>query len=269
MVQTGLAEMGKAMGTWPAYGALRGVRQAGVALLDALLPPTSPFTGALVSSPGAIEPHLWAKLRFLAGPKCVSCGFPFDHDPGPDVRCAACVAKPPVFDRARSALAYDDFSRRLVLDFKHGGRTEAVPVFAAWMATACADIAAGVDVLAPIPLHWRRRLGRRYNQAALLTRALAKRLDRPARYDWLVRRRATPSQAGKSALGRSRNVRGAFEAPELQRAAVRGANILLVDDVYTTGATLNACARALKKAGAGSVRAVTLARVVRAVDPLT
>jgi ComF family protein len=177
--------------------------------------------------------------------------------------CGACLQRRPVYDRARAAMAYDEGSRDLVLGFKHADRTEGAPAYAAWMARAAADLLDETDVIVPVPLHRWRLLRRRYNQAALLANALGKRERVPVAPDALVRKRNTPSQGAMTTDGRWRNVRGVFALRPAARRHIADRRVLLVDDVMTTGATLEACARTLKKAGAAGVDVVTLARVVR------
>jgi len=185
------------------------------------------------------------------------------------VICAACAARPLNLEIVRAVFAYSDDSRRLVLDFKHGGRTDALIQFGRWMARSGADALDGADVIVPVPLHRRRLFSRRYNQSALLGQALAR--ETGLRFDAgiLKRSKATPTQGGRSARGRKRNVAGAFQIRSAAKTTIKGKRFVLVDDVMTTGATLEACARTLLRAGAEKVNAVTLSRVVRPVDPLT
>jgi ComF family protein len=236
------------------------------AALDFVYPPTCPVSDEPVAARGLLAPAAWEKLTFLSAPMCARCGFPFEHDLGEGVDCAACSARPPVVRRARAALAYDDASRRLVLELKHAARTDALATFASWMALAAGELLTEADWIAPIPLHASRLRVRRFNQSALLARAVAERAGKPFDPDSLARRRDTPSQAGKSAVGRRRNVSGAFVVRAERASCVAGARVLLVDDVRTTGATLDAAARALEAAGAQAVDAVTLLRVVRPRD---
>jgi ComF family protein len=158
----------------------------------------------------------------------------------------------------RAALAYDDVSKALVLNMKHGARKDGLKVFANWMVEA-APFARDADLIMPVPLHWTRLWGRGYNQAAWLAQAIATHVGGQFAPMMLLRRRRTPSQNGLSARGRARNVEGAFEV----LGDVKSKRVLLVDDVFTTGATINACAKALMRAGAGCVDGVALARVVR------
>lgn len=183
---------------------------------------------------------------------------------GGGVKCAACIAKPPPFAESRAALAYDDASRDLILGFKHADRLETVPLFARWMAQAGREAFACADMLVPVPLHWRRLLARRYNQAALLANALGTLTQLPVDTTTLQRSKATPSQGEMpSARARAKNVVRAFALAEKRKARILGKRVVLVDDVLTTGATVGACTKALLKAGAASVSVVTLARVLR------
>ena len=241
----------------------QGARRAGAGLLNGILPPRCLKCGVPVDAAGALCSACWPAMAFLAPPYCAVCGLPFEFDLGPGAICAGCAAEPPVFQRARAVLRYDDASRDLILRFKHGDRTDAAPAFGQWLQRAGAGLLADAEVIAPVPLHWWRLFRRRYNQAALLGGALAKAAGVPAVNDLLVRRRATPSQGGLGAAQRRRNVAGAFAVHPRHRAALADRRVLLVDDVLTTGATAEACARALFKAGARAVDVLTLARVVR------
>lgn len=255
------------------------LRQAGRNILDIILPPQSLLTGA-PSHSREIESELWSALTFLDEPCCARCGFPFEFDlalsVGEPSLCGACMARPPIYDRARAAFAYDDISRQLVLDFKHGGRMSGLPVFAAHMARAGRHILDEADMIVPVPLHRFRLLKRRYNQSALLARALAQYVSSEPEDiatifapDILQRVKNTKSQGGKSARERYDNLRGAFAVRPAALAHISGKHIVIIDDVVTTGATLNGCAHVLKAAGAARVDALCLARVVKAADPLT
>ena len=192
------------------------------------------------------------------------CGLPFEIDPGADTLCAACFAKPRDFDCARAIFAYDDASKPLILAFKHGDRLEHAPAFARWLERAGRDLLADAELIVPVPLHRWRLWKRRYNQAAVLAARLARLTGLPHAPLLLERRRATPSQGvAGSAKARRRNVLGAFRVRPEEQPRLRNRNVLVVDDVFTTGATVEACARALKRAGAARVHVVSLARVVR------
>lgn len=208
---------------------------------------------------GGFSAEAWSRITFLDGPVCDGCGAPFSYDPGD--RCAACLAKPRAFDAARAACLYDERSRDPILKLKHADRVDLAPMLARWISRAARELIEEADAITPVPLHPLRLLGRRYNQAAEIARPLARMTGTPYLPDALVRRRATETQGGKSGSGRRRNVAGAFEVPAGRRPQVEGLRILLIDDVLTTGATAEGCARALKAAGAARVDLAVLARV--------
>lgn len=208
---------------------------------------------------GGFSADAWMRIRFLDGPVCDGCGAPFEYDPG--ARCAACLAKPRAFDAARAACLYDETSREPILQLKHGDRLDLAPMLARWLSRSARELIEEADAIAPVPLHPLRLLRRRYNQAAEIARPLAAMTGTPYLPDALVRRRATDTQGGKSGSGRRRNVAGAFDVPASRRAQVEGLRILLIDDVLTTGATAEGCARALKVAGAARVDLAVVARV--------
>ncbi|GAB6053860.1 ComF family protein [Magnetospira thiophila] len=231
-------------------------------VLDLLLPPRCLSCGTLTQSPGGLCPACWSGMHFLGEPQCRSCGQPFEVDLGGGMVCGACLRKPPPWDRARSALAYDEASKSLILSFKHADRTDAARVFAQWMARAGGDLLAEADVLVPVPLHWTRLWSRRYNQAALLAHALADMGGKSFAPRALVRVRRTPRMGHLGAQARRRNVSGAIAPARKADKWIDGRRVLLVDDVLTSGATAGACVRALKKAGATAVDVLTLSRVV-------
>lgn len=224
--------------------------------LDMLFPPQS-LDGGPRPLAGGFTAEGWSKIRFLDGPVCDGCGQPFEFDPG--ARCAACLKKPRAFDAARAACLYDEASRGPILQLKHADRLDLAPMFARWISRSAAALIEEADAIAPVPLHPLRLLRRRYNQAAEIARPLAGMTGTPYLPDALVRRRATATQGGKSGSGRKRNVAGAFDVPDPRR--VEGLRILLIDDVLTTGATAEGCARALKAAGAARVDLAVVARV--------
>lgn len=242
----------------------KGFWRTGRGLLDAILPPLCLRCRAGVSEPQSLCGACWSSVRFLAAPWCVQCGLPFPHALGGAVRCGSCLARERPFLRLRSAIAYDDGSRELILGFKHADRLETVPLFVRWMQAVARPELEATDVVVPVPLHWRRHLMRKYNQAGLLAHGLVRGTGIAVRSDLLVRHRATESQgAMASARARLKNVATVFRVPEAVRSEVAGRRVVIVDDVLTTGATVSACAKALRRAGASSVSAVTLARVVR------
>ncbi len=203
----------------------------------------------------------WSRIAFIEAPFCDGCGAPFEFDMGLGARCAACQSRAPAFDHGRAACVYDENARDLILKLKHADRTDLSGLFARWLARAAADIAPELDAVVPVPLHRWRLMSRRYNQAAEIARPLAKLKGLAYFPDAIVRKRATASQGGKSGQGRRRNVAGVFEVPPRWRGRVAGKRLLLVDDVLTTGATAEGCARALKAAGAARVDVAVIARV--------
>ncbi len=240
--------------------ARRGVHSA----LDILFPPLCMACRARVSEPHSLCAACWSTISFIDDPSCARCGMPFEIDPGGETVCGPCLAKPRDFARARALFRYDDASKPLILTFKHGDRLDHAPGFGRWLERTGRALLADADLIVPVPLHRWRLWKRRYNQAALLAAGLARLTGRLHDPSVLERKRPTKSQGQMpSAKARRRNVLGAFRVPPARAAAVQNRNILLIDDVFTTGATLDACARALKRAGAARVDALTLARVVR------
>ena len=232
-------------------------------LLDAVLPPLCLGCNEIVATAGALCAVCWPGFSFIAPPHCACCGTPFAEDLGDGALCGACLAHAPRYRRARAALVYDAQSRRLVLPFKHGDRTDLARACGGWMARAGAALLAEADLVAPVPLHWRRLLMRRYNQALLLARTVARETPQKLAPDLLRRRRWTGSQAGLRAKERRSNVRQAFDIHPRWARTLAGKSVLLIDDVLTTGATVDACVRTLEQGGARHVDVLTLARAVR------
>jgi ComF family protein len=212
-------------------------------------------------------PACWSKLSFIAPPYCERLGIPFAYDPGPGVLSMEAIADPPAYRRARAAVRFDDVARTLVHALKYGDRLDLAPMMGRWMATAGRPLTTEADAIIPVPLHWRRHWARRFNQSALLADAIAKASQVPLVLGALKRVKATPQQVGLSQSARAVNVQGAFQVSPSGKAAVAGRRLILVDDVLTTGATVDACARALLRAGAAEVNVLTFARVVAAARP--
>jgi ComF family protein len=194
---------------------------------------------------------------------CQRCGVPFLHagQGGALGMCPGCVEKPPAFAKARAALRYDEGAKRLLLPFKHADRTELAAALAARMAQAGVALLANADIITPVPLHWRRLAGRRYNQAALLAGKLAQLAGKPHVPDLLERCHATPHLGERSAAERAALLDGAFRIRRAALARLQSRRVLLVDDVMTSGATADACARALLDGGAIQVDVLAAARV--------
>jgi len=204
----------------------------------------------------------WAKLSFIAPPFCPRLGIPFVYDPGPDLLSMEAIANPPAYNRARAVARYDDVASTLVHGLKYSDRLDLSPMMGRWMARAGRELLADADALVPVPLHWRRRWARRYNQSAVLSRAISAICGVPITHGGLKRIRATPQQVGRSRTERADNVQGAFLVPPDHKVGVAGRRLVLVDDVLTSGATVDACTRALLRAGAAQVDVLVFARVV-------
>src|SRR6187455_3102280 len=204
----------------------------------------------------------WAKLSFIAPPYCERLGIPFTYDPGPGILSMEAIADPPAYHRARAAVRYDDVARTLVHALKYGDRLDLAPTMGRWMARAGRELLDSADALIPVPLHWRRLWARRFNQSALLAGAVSG----VSVADLALKRvKATAQQVGLTQAERAQNVQGAFQVPAERKAEIAGRRVVLVDDVLTSGATSDACARALLRAGARNVDLLVFARVVDAV----
>lgn len=221
------------------------------------LPPRCPGCGAVTEGDHLLCVTCWQGLDFLAGPACATCGTTLPLDEGPDARCEPCHADPPALDGMRAAVAYDAVPRRIALRLKHGRRPGLADTIARRLERLVDPASAALIV--PVPLHRWRIWSRGYNQSALIGRALARRTGLPFSADLIARTRHTPSLRGRGRQERARTVRDAFAVPD--PTAATGRVVLLIDDVFTTGATANACAAALKHAGAAEVRLLCWARV--------
>jgi ComF family protein len=236
------------------------VRAAGRIVLDALVPPQCLGCGTIVEAAGALCADCFGTFRFLAAPMCRVCGCSLpDADADRDLVCAACLRQRPDFNQARAVFVYDAASRGLILKFKNGDRTDAAVHMARWMQRAGAELIAACDVIVPVPLHRWRLLMRSYNQSALIANALGRLTKKKVLPDGLLRTRATKSQGHLDRQERHRNVANAFRVRRPEQ--VQGSRVLLIDDVLTTGSTVEACTRALLAAGARAVDVLVLARV--------
>jgi ComF family protein len=244
----------------------RVIRAGGVMLLDWVLPPRCAGCGVIVGAGAGFCADCYAGLHFLGPPACVRCDRPFAQEQGDGALCGACIADPPRWDRGRAALAYGPLPRALVLRLKYGRRVALARLAARLMAPRLpmrdADGADASWVLVPVPLHRWRLWQRGFNQSVEIARALAAPEDVVMIPDALLRVRATPSLRGLGRAQRARAVRGAFAVNPRHAAQLRGAHVLLIDDVLTSGATADACTLALKRAGAARVELLVLARVL-------
>lgn len=238
------------------------LRDLGSRMLDAVMPPRCVRCGTIVANAGALCSDCFDQVSFITEPFCVRCGVPFTDVYAPsqeNLTCGACLKDPPVVGRARAVFVYSAESRVLVTRLKFADRTDLAPTLARWMVRAGAELLSDANLIVPVPLHRWRLLSRTYNQSTLLARHISKQSDVAADFHALRRFKATPRQGGLSARARKRNVTRAFKIIDPDR--VGGKSILLIDDVLTTGATLDACARVLLTAGAERVDALVVGRV--------
>jgi ComF family protein len=233
--------------------------------LNVALPPLCASCRELVADTG-ICPECWSKLHFIAPPYCERLGIPFAYDPGPGILSMQAIADPPAYSRARAAVRYDEVARTLVHALKYGDRLDLAPTMGRWMARAGRELFSGADALLPVPLHWRRLWARRCNQSALLAKTISAETGIPVADMTLRRVKATAQQVGLSKTARAENVQGAFRVAKERQHEVAGKHLIVVDDVLTSGATADACARALLRSGAASVDVLVFARVVETVQ---
>ena len=231
------------------------------ALLEFFLPRLCVFCEQVVGEKAevAVCPACEAKVEWVASPLCPRCGRVFSVREGTDHLCGACQTEPPPFTRARAAALYEEEgpTGQAIKRFKYSGRQDMLPVMHHWLQRPqCLELVAQADLVAPVPLHPHRLKQRGFNQALLLAQAFpGVRLER----ELLIRVRPTPPQSGLNPKERRENVKGAFAVPRPEK--VKGKKILLVDDVFTTGATVKECAQSLRRAGAHEVDVLTVARV--------
>src|SRR6202050_5075133 len=228
--------------------------------LDLALPPLCAACREPVDGKG-LCPACWSKLSFITRPYCERLGIPFVYDPGPGILSMEAIADPPAYHRARAAVRFDEISRALVHRLKYSDRLDLAPMMARWMSQAGRELLAGADALVPVPLHWRRLWARRFNQSAMLAATVSAARGVPIAAGVLTRVKATAQQVGLTRSERASNVQGAFKVPEESKAAVANRRFVLVDDVLTSGATVEGCARALNRAGAANVDVLIFARV--------
>lgn len=229
-------------------------------IADLVYPPACAACGVSTGGHRGLCPKCWAAVRFIERPYCEVLGIPFSHDLGTGILSAEAIANPPPFDRVRSAAAHDNAIRALVHGLKYRDRTDLAPMMAGWMLRASDGTVERCDAIIPVPLHRARMVSRKFNQAAELARHLARLAEKPLLPATLLRVKRTSQQVGLGVRAREENVRGAFAVAANKEDDVFGKRIVLVDDVYTTGATVAAATRALRKAGAADITVLTFAR---------
>lgn len=245
------------------FPGFRGVlRDAAAAALGLVYPPTCTGCGAATAQPHALCAACWSGLRLIERPFCERLGTPFALDIGVGTLLSPrAMAEPPVYGRARAVALYDGTARDLVHRLKYGDRLDLGRTMARMMAAAGRELLDETDLIVPVPLHALRLWRRRFNQSALLARAIGRFADKPCDLRALARVRATRPQVGLTRNQRALNLQGAFRVPEAARPRIAGRRILLIDDVTTSGATGNAAARALLRGGAAGVDLLTFATV--------
>jgi len=230
-------------------------------IADLIIPPSCIACQAPLGGHDAICAACWKDVQFIRAPVCDRLGLPMPFDTGAGAVSAAALANPPTYDRARAVAQFSGVMRDMILQFKYGDTHNARKLFGRWLTSAGAELIAGCDLITPVPMHRRRLLSRRFNQSAMLALEVARNSGHRYEPTLVTRTRATRSQVGLSSDQRRRNLAGAFTVSARQQQRIAGNHILLIDDVITTGTTLNACARALRRAGASRVDALALAIV--------
>nr|WP_302478810.1 ComF family protein [Ruegeria arenilitoris] len=232
--------------------------------IEVVYPPRCIGCGEMAASDFGLCGPCWRETPFIGGTVCHSCGAPVPgSDDGHRIDCDDCLRRPQPWAEGRAALLYQGRARSLVLALKHGDRSELAKPAARWMAQAGRTLFRPDTVIAPVPLHWSRLLKRRYNQSALLSLQLGKEAGLPVCPDLLIRKRRTPPLEGKTAAERADTLRDAITVHPRRADRLTGRHVLLVDDVMTSGATLAACARACRTAGADDISVLVLARVAK------
>ena len=230
-------------------------------LSELLVPSTCLTCDRFVDKQGGCCPQCWNQLRFVTKPYCPVMGSPFSIDMGENFQSAEAIANPPPFEKLRTVLLYDDLARKLVSSIKYSDRVDLLRWVSNWMNVAGKEIIQEVDAIIPVPLHPSRLRERRFNQAASMAQRLAELNGKEYLSDVLIRKKPTRQQVGLSESERTRNVSGAFIVPEEMKINLKGKRVLLIDDVYTTGATAKAATRALKRGGASQINVLVFAKV--------
>lgn len=229
--------------------------------LDVMLPPLCLGCQSRLANHDALCPECWRQIDFIRSPLCDRLGLPMPYDTGAPMISAAAAANPPPFERARAVARFDGLMRELVHDLKFRDTHDARRLFGRWMCQAAPELVTSADVIVPVPLAPLRLLSRRFNQAQIIAAEVGRLSGKPLLPLALRRTRATAHQIGLTRRERERNVAGAFAVAPESIPQIAGKSILLIDDVITTGATVSAATKALKKAGAARVDVLALALV--------
>ncbi len=206
-----------------------------------------------------------SKFDFVSEPRCDRCGYPFEFATktkhNKKLLCPNCIKALPKFNKCISSVKYNDASKKILLPFKHGDKTGYAKFIAKIMSSTGTQLLEKSDFIIPVPIHISRMMKRKYNQSSLIVSFISKHSNKPALYNTLIRSKATQSQGHLSPRQRKQNVANVFIVNNPSQ--IIGKNIILIDDVFTSGATVNECAKALKKAGAKDINVLTFARVVK------
>jgi len=232
-------------------------------VIDIIYPPVCLSCKNPVAEAISLCSDCWEDINFISNPKCQKCGMPFEIEAHDEALCGECIAKPPPYNQARAAFVYEDKSAPLITGFKYGDKLHSTKYFAGIMARSGKELIERTDIIVPVPLHRIRLFKRRYNQASLLANVIAKQNLLPVINNLLIRKKNTPPQASLLFRQRIKNVQGAFTFNAKYNEIIKGKNILLIDDVMTTGATIKSCCRRLLKAGASEVNVLTIARTTK------
>lgn len=241
--------------------AVAGLRRALAACADLIVPPCCVVCRSRIGAHHLLCASCWKDVHFVQPPLCDVLGIPLPFETGERMVSAAAVAHPPAYDRARAVAHFSGAMRTLVHQLKYADRHDASTLFGRWLMEAGREVLADAHIIVPVPLSRWRLLLRHFNQAAVLAKELSQQSGVPTDPLILRRIRSTRSQVGMTRDQRRRNVAAAFAVPPRRRSRIHGRNVLLVDDVITTGATVDACARTLKRAGAARVDVLALAIV--------
>ena len=248
------------------FNVTKKIRRFFAKISEVLVPSTCLTCDRFVDAQGGCCPQCWNKLRFITKPLCPIMGSPFSIDMGKNFLSAEAISNPPPFEKLRAVLIYDELARKLVSSIKYSDRTDLLRWVANWMHVAGQEIIEDADVIMPVPLHSSRLRSRWFNQAGELAHRLARLNEKEFMPEVLIRKKSTRQQVGLSESERARNVSGAFIVPQEMKINLKGKRVLLIDDVYTTGATAKAATRALKRGGASHINVLVFAKVETYID---